>query len=344
MVKVSVIVPIYNVSKYLNQCLTSLAAQTLEQDMFQVILIDDGSTDDSGEIANYFAKKYSNFEVYHTLNQGVSLSRKLGVKKAKGEYIGFVDGDDFCDTNMFKELLEKAESNELDIVACRNYSFTEKGVEDCITTSLYDDKIAETYQEVFKGVITCTIIDGTESVVLWNKLYKRKLFDEYVIDFGNDILEDYLINMQCLKHTERFMQISKPLYYYRISANSLSRSFKPEIFDRLLEVQSKKEQIFKNEFGEDAALMCKADHWFIKYVESIIKSLYLFGTSDLNRDEYMHRVLSNPIVIEKAKRQVEEGNKTLFVKLVSQGRHKQLAVFIKGYSKIYKAAKQLKGN
>ena len=247
MIKVSVIVPIYNVSKYLNQCLDSLASQTIEDSIFQVILIDDGSTDSSGEIADRFVNKYPNFEVYHTSNQGVSLSRKFGVTKAKGEYIGFVDSDDYCDYDMFREMLEEAERNDLDIVACRNYSFTDKGVEDSITTSLYDDKIINNYQEVFDSVITHTIIDGSESVVLWNKLYKRRLFDDYEVDFGRDILEDYLVNMQCLKHIKRFMQISKPLYYYRISENSLSRSFKIEIFDRLLEVQLKKEELFQDD-------------------------------------------------------------------------------------------------
>lgn len=344
MIKVSVIVPIYNVSKYLNQCLTSLASQTMEHSIFQVILIDDGSTDSSGEIADCFINKYSNFEVYHTANQGVSLSRKLGVTKAKGEYIGFVDGDDYCDHDMFRNMYEKAEYNDLDIVACRNYSFTDKGVEESINTSLYDDKVARTYQEVFDSVIMNTIIDGSESVVLWNKLYKRKLFDDYEVDFGKNILEDYLVNMQCLKHTKRFMQISKPLYYYRVSANSLSRSFKTEIFDRLLEVQLKKEEIFREEFSKDAALVCRADHWFIKYVESIVKSLYLFSSSDLNRDEYMICVLSNPVVIKKAKEQVSAGSKSVFAKLVSKGYYKQLLVLLKTYSAIYKVLKQLKGN
>lgn len=339
MIKVSVIVPIYNVSKYLNQCLTSLASQTIEHSIFQVILIDDGSTDSSGEIADRFVSKYPNFEVYHTLNQGVSLSRKFGVTKAKGEYIGFVDSDDYCDYDMFRKMLEKAERNDLDIIACRNYSFTDKGVEDSTTTSLYDDQIASNYQEVFDSVITNTIIDGSESVVLWNKLYKRKLFDDYEVDFGRDILEDYLVNMQCLKHIKRFMQISKPLYYYRVSANSLSRSFNTEIFDRLLEVQLKKEELFHDEFSKNADLVCRADHWFMKYVESIAKSLYLYDSGNVNRDEYMIRVLSNQIVINKAKEQVRVGSGSLFSKFVSKGYYKQLIVLVKVYSAIYKFIK-----
>lgn len=344
MVKVSVIVPIYNVSKYLNQCLNSLALQTLDPNMFQVILIDDGSTDDSGKIADSFVKKYPNFEIYHTINQGVSLSRKFGVSKAKGEYIGFVDSDDYCDLNMFKELLEKAEDNNLDIVACRNYSFTDKAVEDCVTTSLYDNRIIRTYKEFFEVVITNTIIDGTEAVVLWNKLYKRELFYDYNVDFGKNILEDYLINMQCMRHVNRFMQISKPLYYYRVSTNSLSHSFKTEIFDRLLEIQEKKEKIFRDEFDENSALVVKAEHWFIKYVESIIKSLYLFGESSLDRDKYMMHVLSNPAVIEKAQRQFKAGNKTIFVRFVLLKKYKLLSIFAKIYATVYQVLKQLKGN
>lgn len=342
MPKISVVVPIYNVENYLNKCLTSLAEQSLEKHLLQVILVDDGSNDSSGIIADRYAEQNTNFEVYHTKNQGVSLSRKFGVTRASGEYIGFVDGDDYCDTTMFQKMLKIADTNDLEILACRNYSFSERGINTTIASSSYEDTLMSSYDKVFNSVIVNTIIDGTESVVLWNKLYKRSLFTDYNVDFGKNILEDYLVNMQCFKHINRFMQISDPLYYYRISSNSLSRTFKKEIFDILLEIQEYKEKIFADEFTSDRSLMIKADKWFIKYVESILKSLYLFGSKSFDLDEYAQHMLEDPTVIFKVRNLVSSGEISPFVKRLYSGRIRKQIAYTKLFASVYKTAKTFK--
>jgi len=116
MIKVSVIVPVYNVEKYLEQTIDSVINQTLKD--IEIILIDDGSLDNSGIICDNYAKKDSRIVVFHQENQGVSAARNKGIELAKGEYISFVDSDDLVDEKMLEVLYGKGHSNDLDIVMC----------------------------------------------------------------------------------------------------------------------------------------------------------------------------------------------------------------------------------
>ena len=114
--KVSIVIPVYNVEKYIERCLKSILNQTL--DSIEVIVIDDGSTDNSGKICDEFSTKYKNVKTFHKRNGGVSSARNLGISIAKGEYIGFVDPDDFIHVNMYKELYENAKKVNSDIAIC----------------------------------------------------------------------------------------------------------------------------------------------------------------------------------------------------------------------------------
>ena len=338
MPKVSVIVPIYNMEKYLEKCLDSLANQRLNRDKIQIILVDDGSTDRSGMIADRYADMYANFSVFHTENQGVSKCRKYGLDRADGEYIGFVDSDDYCAPDMFSKLLSNAVEHNLDVVACGNYSFNDNSV-DFSKREYVAYGVMNSYEEVFNRYICTTIIDGVESVVLWNKLYKHTLLTPDV-DFGKNLLEDYLINMQVFKKVQRFMHLEEPLYYYRISHKSLSRTFHPEIFNILLEVQQRKEDIFQTELETSPVHIQAAEHWFIKYVESICKAYFLFHSSSFNPYPYVKEIAVHPIVVEKAKHQMQAGNKKLFIRFVASGQGALLCLYLAGYSRIYKLVKR----
>lgn len=116
MIKLSIIVPIYNAQNHLKKCIESIINQT-EKDI-EIILIDDGSTDDSLKICNEYQRKDFRINVIHQNNSGVSIARNQGIKIAKGEYIGFVDSDDWIDLDMFKRLLEEAKKTDADIVMC----------------------------------------------------------------------------------------------------------------------------------------------------------------------------------------------------------------------------------
>ena len=120
MVKVSVIVPVYNVYDYLGKCLDSLVNQTLKD--IEIIVVNDGSPDNSEEIIDIYKKKYKCIKAYKKENGGLSDARNYGIKRAQGEYIAFIDSDDYVDTQMLEKMYQKAKKDNLDIVVCDVYN------------------------------------------------------------------------------------------------------------------------------------------------------------------------------------------------------------------------------
>ena len=114
---ISIIVPVYNVEDYIEECLESLVKQTYKN--LEIILIDDGSTDNSGEICDDYVLKDTRIKCFHQINQGVGAARNKGLEVAEGELIGFVDPDDYCDLEMFLEMYKSMKEDEADIVCCR---------------------------------------------------------------------------------------------------------------------------------------------------------------------------------------------------------------------------------
>ena len=121
---ISIIVPIYNTERYLTECLESIRAQTYPD--FECLLVDDGSTDDSGKICDLFREKDSRFKVFHNSNHGVSYSRNYGIQNAKGYYLTFIDSDDVVDPEMLEKLTSGVEQSEADICFCKFDTFDEK--------------------------------------------------------------------------------------------------------------------------------------------------------------------------------------------------------------------------
>ena len=116
MKKISIIVPIFNIEKYLSRCLDSILEQTYKN--LEVILVDDGSVDNSGMIADKYARKDQRIKVIHQVNQGVSAARNTGIDLATGDYIGFVDGDDYIEPDMYEILMRIIEEQQVDIAHC----------------------------------------------------------------------------------------------------------------------------------------------------------------------------------------------------------------------------------
>ena len=172
MTKISVIVPVYNVEKYLSKCLDSLANQTLKD--IEIIIVNDGSPDNSQKIIDEYVKKYNNMKSYIKENGGLSDARNFGIKKATGEYISFLDSDDYVTHDMYERMYEKAISNNFDIVVCDlNY--------------VTDDKITKIYSRIEKDTdnIKKEMLDIYPSAC--NKIFKKELFDSG-IEFKKGVL------------------------------------------------------------------------------------------------------------------------------------------------------------
>lgn len=234
MLKLSVIMPVYNVEKYLPKCLDSLTGQTLKE--IEIICINDGSSDSSSEILNRYAARDNRITVINQENQGQGNARNCGINLAKGEYIAFVDSDDWLENNAFEILYEKAKKFDADIV-----EFNYNEIFECsgqIKKHNYSIKLPE--NKVYNHKITKKYLFGTISVS-WNKIYKRDFINEYNIRFGSGRrAQDGVFAIKAKVYAQKIIFENKPLYNYNIrqgsSVNS-SSSKQLELFQSLADIK-----------------------------------------------------------------------------------------------------------
>ena len=205
--KVSVIVPIYNVEEYLKECLDSLAHQTLKQ--IEVLMVNDGSTDSSGDIALEYVEKYNNFHLFNKLNGGQSRARNYAISFAKGEYIAFLDGDDFVSLDAYKKLYDMSGNGERDIVVGNVKRFDSKGI--------YDSGL---HIKIFKENIKNTnIINNPElmyDTTSTNKLFRKKFWKENDLKFPEDVIyEDIPLSFFAHYKSKSTAILSDDIYYWR---------------------------------------------------------------------------------------------------------------------------------
>lgn len=214
-IKISVIVPIYNSEKYLHRCIDSILNQTFRD--FELILVDDGSTDSSGVICDGYAKQDARVKVIHKGNSGAVTARKEGLNRSIGEYIIFIDSDDYISNNMFEVILEGANNGKHDLVLC-NYREVTKTKEII--------KCNKEYKSNTEYIIN--IIEGNIGAYLWNKLIKRDLFLKHVkLNEGYDMWEDIQISIQLFFYAKSIRVLNtESLYFYNCTYNASITSSK----------------------------------------------------------------------------------------------------------------------
>jgi minor teichoic acid biosynthesis protein ggaB len=203
---VSVIVPVYNVENYLRECLDSIVVQTYRN--IEVILIDDGSNDSSGEICDEYADKDNRIKVIHKENGGVSAARNTGLDIAKGEWISYVDSDDYIESTMLETLICLAKENDIELAIC---SF--KDISECENVTQENDiRIFSKDELIYNYVVRNADYCITEGI--WDRIYKRVLVDG--LRFKNDrINEDILYTMEVFTRAHKAVYTSEKLYNYR---------------------------------------------------------------------------------------------------------------------------------
>ena len=221
-IKVSIIVAIYNVENYLLRCLESLANQTLKD--IEIILVDDGSFDASSEIAKEFAYKKANFKYFKKKNEGLSSTRNFGISKSAGDYIGFVDGDDYTDYEMFEKLYNCAFINKSEIVICEYWRVFENKklfTKNLCNASYYNSNVLKNPK-----------ILNSRSYA-WNKIYHRRLFLELNNIFPHgQIFEDSFTVYNLMLDAKKVSIVPEGLYFYdRTRSNSITNSINENIFD-----------------------------------------------------------------------------------------------------------------
>lgn len=213
--KVSIIIPAYNIAPYLARCLNSVKCQTYKE--LQIIIIDDGSTDQTGLIADSFAEKDKRFHVIHKENRGVSAARKTGLDQASGKYIGFVDGDDYIEPEMYEKLVGLAVKYDADIAHCGYQMVFPDRVD--LYHGTGELRIQDSHTAV-KDLLEGTMVEPG----LVNKLYRHDLFKGIEYDSEIVINEDLLLNFLLFHRVYRSVFLDEPLYHYMVRKNSASTS------------------------------------------------------------------------------------------------------------------------
>ena len=233
---VSVVVPIFNAERYLKDCLDSLICQTL--DGLQIVCVDDGSTDSSPEILREYSRKNRNIKIVHQKNQGLGGARNTGIRNSDGEYIGFVDADDYVDSRMFETLYNLAKKNKCEIAMC-NLDFVPKET----------DTKKHLWFKPYNGVISGEFLD--RNIQPWNKIVSRKLVSRLNFEFfkrnGDDM---YIILML---QSRGIISTNEILYHYRVGHDTMSNTFKIDSFINFIECTKEQIRIAKKN-GDYASL------------------------------------------------------------------------------------------
>lgn len=233
---ISVVIPIYNVEKYLPRCLDSLLAQTYS--FFEVLLIDDGSTDGSYKVAEEYCAKDGRLKLFHQENSGQGAARNLGIANANGEYLAFVDSDDWVNSKYLETLLGCAQANDADIVMCGVERVWENGTRRINPISNNKEYIIEDKDNFLKKA----------SFVIWDKLFKKELF--YNLEFPKGIkFEDFALTPQVLCRADVIVGIPDVLYYYFWRSDSTTNKVKVNR-DILTAYQILKNSEFANKYPD----------------------------------------------------------------------------------------------
>lgn len=275
-VKVSVIIPVYNAMPYFAECMRSLLAQTLED--IELIVVDDGSTDGSGELSAALAEVYSIVTVIRQKNAGVSAARNAGLAAARGDYVAFADADDYAEAELYEKLYTAARAFSADIV---NAGY--------ILDNTNDNTTARVSPPFESGIILdhndikhCAANMHSSGCFLfvWRNLFARRLIEEYNIRFDEEISigEDTLFNMACFLSAERTVSVDVAGYHYRIhSESAMQKKYKPLLDDSLQKQFDRKLALCDNFLPEhrEAFLLDMASYSITGLFPVMLANLYL---------------------------------------------------------------------
>lgn len=259
MCDVSVIIPVYNAKKYLKYTLESIINQTLKN--IQIIIINDGSKDNSLSICEMYSKIDSRIIIINKKNEGVSIARNHGIEIAKGEYLMFIDADDWIEPNMCELLYNNIKDNDADMTLC-NHIIEHKNEQKYIKLGL--ENILTDKNEISNNLILPLVGDKGKNIKNelasfrspWGKIFKKSIIKENNIKFNSELIigEDFIFNLQYLNHIKKLSVEHECLYHYRINQESTLNKYKAEcwfIYEKILNYL--KEYLYSN-FKEDEFL------------------------------------------------------------------------------------------
>ena len=264
---VSLIVAVYNGEKYIASCIDSIMNQTYKN--YEVILVDDGSKDSSGTICDHYAEKDSRIKVIHQVNRGCSAARNEGLSHAKGEYIIFVDSDDFLNIDTGKKLKESLEKNNSDIVLCGFCHWsTIRQILVLPPRELCGTFSREEFAENFSVLYGKLLLNSP-----CNKIYKKEIIDQYQIKFDErrNTWEDRIFVVEFLRYCDNYYCMDECFYNYVSVQESLSRRYNAQYLELILKNYNLYVQLFGEEY--DFSSQYVIDYWSNSIENVIIQQL-----------------------------------------------------------------------
>lgn len=297
---ISVIIPVYNVELYLRKCIDSVLSQTLRQ--IEVIIVDDGSPDGSPAICDEYARKDERVKVIHKKNEGAGIARNSGIEVATGEYITFLDSDDYLSDNTLEVLYTYAKNNNLDIIRAARNRFYEEGK---FSHSINNSKI-KIYEEkkILNKIALCYFSqpNGSSDDALnlegppWGALYHHNLFKQWGLRFVSErtiLSEDFIFNYECTRHADRVGKITDTLYHYRINPKSLTKTPRKDCLIRAIHCSQYLEKRFKKD-GYDSDSVLYALGYTVDTMRAHIKNIILSSLPRREIREWLKEQSKNP--------------------------------------------------
>lgn len=267
---ISVIVPIYNVEKYLNKCVDSIISQTYKN--LEIILVDDGSPDNCPKMCDEYVQKDNRIKVIHKKNGGLSDARNAGIDAANGEYIAFVDSDDYIEVNMYEKLYNVIKEYDANIAVCSRYIVSEKG-ERYSYISHDADVLNMDAREALKRIFSFKDFDMSAC----DKLYDIKLFEN--IRYPYDKLnEDYYVTPQLFHRSKKIVYIPVPLYNYLQRNGSITKS--KEVKTDVLEASNYLFDFYKKNYND---ILYVADT-MVAFAYISIANRHIANSKEMNKE------------------------------------------------------------
>lgn len=267
-IKVSIIVPIYNVEKYLDRCMDSLLNQTLKD--IEIIMVDDGSPDNCPQMCDEYAKKDNRVKVVHKKNAGLGFARNSGLDVAKGEYIAFVDSDDYVGLNMYKTLYDRAEADKCDAVFCgfRTELKQNKWVysDEVDADKLWRGKDVQLFMLDMIASGAGVKAERLYQMSVWHSIYKRSIIEDNHLRFVSErevASEDIPFQVDYLSKANTVAYIKEMYYSYCLNGTSLTATLKPEKYARYKQLRAC--LLTKS---SDAEYVSRVNRLFIGYTRS----------------------------------------------------------------------------
>ena len=251
--KVSIIVPVYNVEKYIRKCLNSIVNQTYKN--IEIIIVNDETKDNSLEICEEFKQQDNRITIISKKNQGLGLARNTGIENATGDYVLFIDGDDYVEEKKKKKTVKLIENNDCDLVRFHNYRENLISGEKTVRKTPLEEGVYEKADIVDKLLLPIIGMlpfeDGNSFVGMsvWRNLYNLNIIKENNIIFDSErifIEEDILFNIKYLQKIKKAFVINEPLYHYMVNDNSLTGKYNPERFNKEMKLCKEIDNRLKN--------------------------------------------------------------------------------------------------